>query len=325
MCSAFGTALFHEPIVAAGSDGLVIVRDITFAALSEQTLLPFHGRCHIAYVPSAGVVLGLSKLARVTKCLAARLQTQQQFTERLVAAVGEEVQARGVAAVVQAVHLGEGPAPPAELSSAAAGCFCDSSSGHLAEFLALLRLGGRAAPPAAGFGAPSASDQQQGEQQQQQQEEQPVAAGGMQLPPGSAMLAAADTLLQSVGENPARKVRWLGVAGRMLGGMRVCLNAAWCCLEPSPACLIVAAWINAVRCCLEPCPACLCCCQTSVHPPTHLLTSVLPLHLFLPVSTGPQGRLRTLRSLAAACHGRLPHAAARQRRRRDARAGASHP
>ena len=89
--SAFGTALFHEPIVSAGSDGLVIVRDITFAALSEQTLLPFHGRCHIAYVPRHGVVLGLSKLARVTKCLAARLQTQQAFTDRLIAAVAEEV------------------------------------------------------------------------------------------------------------------------------------------------------------------------------------------------------------------------------------------
>ena len=91
VCSAFGTALFHEPIVSAGSDGLVIVRDITFAALSEHTLLPFHGRCHIAYVPRHGVVLGLSKLARVTKCLAARLQTQQAFTERLIAAVAEEV------------------------------------------------------------------------------------------------------------------------------------------------------------------------------------------------------------------------------------------
>lgn len=127
--SVFGTALFHEPIVSAGSDGLVsagcvavsapapqhlplntcppapghnppfnttpafqvIVRDITFAALSEHTLLPFHGRCHIAYVPRHGVVLGLSKLARVTKCLAARLQTQQAFTERLIAAVAEEV------------------------------------------------------------------------------------------------------------------------------------------------------------------------------------------------------------------------------------------
>jgi len=77
--------------VSAGSDGLVIVRDITFAALSEHTLLPFHGRCHIAYVPRHGVVLGLSKLARVTKCLAARLQTQQAFTERLIAAVAGEV------------------------------------------------------------------------------------------------------------------------------------------------------------------------------------------------------------------------------------------
>ena len=56
-----------------GSGGLVLVRDIDFAATSEATLLPFHGRCHIAYVPADGVVLGLSKLARVTK-LAAQLR-----------------------------------------------------------------------------------------------------------------------------------------------------------------------------------------------------------------------------------------------------------
>ena len=194
-CSAFGTALFHEPIVAAGSDGLVIVRDITFAALSEATLLPFHGRCHIAYVPRRGVVLGLSKLARVTKCLAARLQTQQQFTQRLVAAVQEEVHALGVAAVVQAVHLGDGPAPASHTTTAAAGCFADPASGQLAEFLALLRLSGHAL---AGFG-PAAEPAGAAEQQQQQQQQ--VAA----TPAGSSMAAAADTLLLCVGEDPSRK------------------------------------------------------------------------------------------------------------------------
>jgi GTP cyclohydrolase I len=201
--SAFGTALFHEPTVAAGADGLVVVRDITFAALSEATLLPFHGRCHIAYVPAGGVVLGLSKLARVTKCLAARLQTQQQFAERLVAAVQAEVAAAGVAAVVQAVHLGCGPAPLANTTVATCGCFARPASGQLQEFLALLRLGGQS--PAgweAGCDAAAAEpDQQQQQQQQQQQglEEQPEVS--------SSMAAAADTLLQCVGEDPTRKVR----------------------------------------------------------------------------------------------------------------------
>jgi GTP cyclohydrolase I len=202
--SAFGTALFHEPIVAEGSEGLVIVRDITFAALSESTLLPFHGRCHIAYVPRNGVVLGLSKLARVTKCLAARLQTQQQFTQRLVAAVQEEVQALGVAAVVQAVHLGTGPAPGALSTNAAAGCFTESSSGHLLEFLALLRLGDHAAAPSNDGFTPALELESLAAgdlaQQQQQQQQQPG------LAVSSSMAAAANTLLQCVGEDPQRKV-----------------------------------------------------------------------------------------------------------------------
>ncbi len=212
-CSAFGTALFHEPIVAAGSDGLVVVRDITFAALSEHSLLPFHGRAHIAYVPADGVVLGLSKLARVTKCLAARLQTQAQFTQRLVDEVQAAVGSRGVAAVVQALHLGAGTAPTAQLSSAASGCFTQPGSGHLAEFLALLRMSGRSTPTAADFchgaGAGAALKQQQsgglgGD-----------AAGHIAAAPvaSSSMVAATQQLLQGVGEDPARKVGgWLGLA-----------------------------------------------------------------------------------------------------------------
>ncbi|PRW45523.1 GTP cyclohydrolase I [Chlorella sorokiniana] len=196
--SAFGTALFHEPIVSAGSDGLVIVRDITFAALSEHSLLPFHGRCHIAYVPRHGVVLGLSKLARVTKCLAARLQTQQAFTERLIAAVAEEVQAKGVAAVVQAVHLGDGPAPAAQLSSGATGVFSDPASGRLQEFVTLLRLSGRAAPPATSFAEQPAAAA--GEQAAAAAGEQGAAAAA-----SSSLVQATDVLLQNVGEDPGRK------------------------------------------------------------------------------------------------------------------------
>ena len=86
-CSgAFGRALFHEPLVAAGPDGLVLVRDISFAALSQHTLLPFHGQCHVAYVPAAGVVLGLSKLARATRYLASRIQDQDQLAADLMEA-----------------------------------------------------------------------------------------------------------------------------------------------------------------------------------------------------------------------------------------------
>ncbi len=86
-----GGALFHEPAVDAACGGLVIVRDIDFASTSEATLLPFYGRCHLGYLPSQGVVLGLSKVARLVSMLAKRLQTQERFTQELLAAFDSEV------------------------------------------------------------------------------------------------------------------------------------------------------------------------------------------------------------------------------------------
>lgn len=82
--SVLRKALFHESVVNAGPDGIVLVRDIDFASTCEATLLPFLGRCHVAYFPSNSVVLGLSKLARLTKILAKRLQTQERLTAQLL-------------------------------------------------------------------------------------------------------------------------------------------------------------------------------------------------------------------------------------------------
>ncbi len=66
---------------------MVIVRDIEFASTSEATLLPFYGRCHVAYMPREGVVLGLSKLARLVKLFARQLQSQQRLTNQMLAAL----------------------------------------------------------------------------------------------------------------------------------------------------------------------------------------------------------------------------------------------
>ena len=66
---------------------MVLVRDIEFASTCEASLLPFHGRCHVAYVPSGGVVLGLSKFARLVALFARRLQSQQRFAEEVLAAL----------------------------------------------------------------------------------------------------------------------------------------------------------------------------------------------------------------------------------------------
>eukprot|EP00198_Chlamydomonas_reinhardtii_P005338 XP_001694674.1 GTP cyclohydrolase I [Chlamydomonas reinhardtii] len=95
--STLGTALFHEPIVHDGDEGVVLVRDIDFASTSEETLLPFHGRCHVAYRPKNGVVLGLSKLARLTKQYAKRLQTQERLAAEVAHALQQSLECYGIA------------------------------------------------------------------------------------------------------------------------------------------------------------------------------------------------------------------------------------
>jgi hypothetical protein len=125
-----GSAFFHEPLVAEGGSGLVLVRDIDFAALSEDTLLPFHGRCHVAYVPSHGVVLGLSKLARLTRMFAKRLQRQERLGAQLASALHRQLACEGVAVVLQARHLDMmAQQPPQPRTTACiSGCFAEPGS-----------------------------------------------------------------------------------------------------------------------------------------------------------------------------------------------------
>jgi len=79
-------ALLHVPLSSQSTIGAQ-VRDIEFASTCEATLLPFHGRCHIAYVPASGVVLGLSKFARLTTLCARRLQSQQGLANDIISAL----------------------------------------------------------------------------------------------------------------------------------------------------------------------------------------------------------------------------------------------
>ncbi|KAK9829217.1 hypothetical protein WJX72_004538 [[Myrmecia] bisecta] len=138
--SVVGKAIFHEPILTQAPTGVVIVRDVEFASTSEHDLLPFYGRLHIAYIPSNGVVLGLSKVARLAKLFARRLQTQERFTRELLESFQAEVLPQGAALIVEALHLSEGPASTKRLMSACAGCFQDKRSSLMQEFLLLLRL-----------------------------------------------------------------------------------------------------------------------------------------------------------------------------------------
>ncbi len=83
---------------------MVIVRDIDFYSLCEHHLLPFFGKCHVAYIPQ-GRVVGLSKIPRLVDMFARRLQIQERLTSQIAETLSEKVDPLGVAVVMDATHL----------------------------------------------------------------------------------------------------------------------------------------------------------------------------------------------------------------------------
>jgi GTP cyclohydrolase IA len=83
---------------------MVIVKDIDFYSLCEHHLLPFFGKCHVAYLPQ-GRVIGLSKLPRLVDVFARRLQVQERLTSQIAQVIEDKLTPLGVAVVVEATHL----------------------------------------------------------------------------------------------------------------------------------------------------------------------------------------------------------------------------
>ena len=87
------------------NDEIVVVRDIPLYSMCEHHLLPFIGKAHIAYIPSDGKVIGLSKLARIVDLYAKRPQLQERLTSQIADFLDTELQPLGIAVVIEAQHL----------------------------------------------------------------------------------------------------------------------------------------------------------------------------------------------------------------------------
>jgi GTP cyclohydrolase I len=123
-------------------DQMVLVKDIEFYSLCEHHLLPFFGRCHVAYIPDKKVV-GLSKIPRLVNMFARRLQIQERLTNQIAHSIQQKIAPLGVGVVIEGRHLcmamrGVEKESSQTVTSAMLGSFKDNPKTR-EEFLALVR------------------------------------------------------------------------------------------------------------------------------------------------------------------------------------------
>ena len=139
-------ALINNALFTVDYSEMVIVKDIDFYSLCEHHLLPFFGKCHVAYLPSERVI-GLSKVPRIVDAFSRRLQVQERLTNQIAETIQEMVHPLGVGVVMEGTHLcmsmrGVEKQNSLAVTSAMLGTFRTDARTR-SEFLTLIRSGAR--------------------------------------------------------------------------------------------------------------------------------------------------------------------------------------
>jgi GTP cyclohydrolase I len=136
--------VLNDALFSVDYSEMVIVKDIDFYSLCEHHLLPFFGKCHVAYIPSDKVI-GLSKIPRLVDVFSRRLQVQERLTNQIAGTIRDKIAPLGVAVVMEATHLcmsmrGVEKQNSFAVTSAMLGVFRDNARTRM-EFLELVKLG----------------------------------------------------------------------------------------------------------------------------------------------------------------------------------------
>jgi GTP cyclohydrolase I len=135
--------VLNDALFTVDYSEMVIVKDIDFYSLCEHHLLPFFGKCHVAYIPTTRVI-GLSKIPRLVDVFARRLQIQERLTSQIADTIKEKISPLGVAVVCEATHLcmsmrGVEKQNSFAVTSAMHGAFRNNARTRM-EFLELIKL-----------------------------------------------------------------------------------------------------------------------------------------------------------------------------------------